>query len=152
MKTQTDYYRFSRDFYPLVAMTLLWGTLAFLAGPAWPAFLIAFIILAVLTFLKGPSLVRDYKRRGFIFAEYFWEENYIKKILKFNEKKAPKAHLLYLFLAVILAAWLLMAPILPEKVFDESLRVGVLFLAILFLETALVCFFLKKKIYRSKDI
>jgi membrane protein YdbS with pleckstrin-like domain len=107
-------------------------------------------VVLILTLIQGPSLIKEYKRRGFIIPRLPWEENYMKELGEENEKKKPQNRIIVSWLAILLVVWIVAVPFFSENLYSESLKFFVAVLAILFSETAFACYLYKEKIYKVK--
>lgn len=143
-----DHYRFQRDFTSLFITFAFFLVLSIYSKPTFYLILIGLIITLFLTAWKAPMLIRDYKRRGFINPVYPWEDKYMDGVEKHN--KRPEDKFTYGILAFVIAIWLGASSFFGSFFFDQSIKVFVLVLATLFLETLIVSLVYRKEIYKMK--
>ncbi|HBG81261.1 TPA: hypothetical protein DDW69_00285 [candidate division CPR2 bacterium] len=149
-KNITDIYRYRKDFYSLLGLSLFWSGLFIASKPKFLAIFAGIIIAVILSVLNAPSLIKDYKRRGFIIPRFPWEGDYMDEVQAENEKKLPRRRIFLGIIAILFVSLLIIIPYFSENLFNESIKVLVFILALLLLETATVCFYYKKEIYKIK--
>jgi len=143
-----DAYRFRRDFFSILVPFIFFLVLSIYARPNFYLVLVSLPIVFLLTAHKAPMLIRDYKRRGFINPVYPWEDKYMEGVEKYN--KRPEDKIIYGILSFIIVIWLGTSFFYGSNFFDQSVKVFILVLAILFLETLFVSLIYRKEIYKIK--
>ncbi|OIP25206.1 hypothetical protein AUK11_01055 [bacterium CG2_30_37_16] len=151
-KNRVDRGKFQKDMIYLFGFGFLWIALLFYALPKQSTIIICIFIALVLSVIKVPFYINEFKARGFILPSLPWEDKYLENTSKANDKRDPGLQRLAAFTIMFIGVWLLAIPFISKELFNESIKGLVFLIACLLIETGMVGVYYRKEIYRKIKI